>query len=122
MPATSPKILRSGSAGIQRERVEAPAGAAGQSTWTPVVGCADETSAHGRRCGLSVGRSSRRQPLTTGGPGGAGPPLGGEAHVPLLPGGSSLLSSRRGLTIEGLQVCPKEIRTLQMHRCHLALL
>src|SRR5262245_54510551 len=62
-------------------------GAAGPTTWTPVVGCADETSEHGRLCGLSVGRSSRRQPLTTGGPGGAGLPLGGPACPEVLPAG-----------------------------------
>src|SRR6266700_1815605 len=36
----------------------------------PVVGLADETSAHSRLCGISLVRSSRRQPSTTERPGG----------------------------------------------------
>jgi len=68
--ATTPSSRgRPSAAGIRRERVEAPVGA-GPTTWTPVVGWADETSGHNRRCGVSLGRSSRRQPLTTGCPSG----------------------------------------------------
>ena len=51
------------SVGIRSERVEAVEGAAGRTTWTAVVGLADETSARGRLCGVSLVRSSRRQPL-----------------------------------------------------------
>jgi hypothetical protein len=65
------------SAGIRSERVEAW-GAAGQTTWTPVVGLANETSEDAVLCSISVGRSSRRQPSTTGGPGGDDMMLGGE--------------------------------------------
>lgn len=52
-------------------------GAAGHTTWTAVVGLADETSGRSRLCGVSLGRSSRRQPATTGCPGGDGLPPGG---------------------------------------------
>jgi len=64
--------------GIWRERVEA-VGAAGRTTWTPVVGLADETSERGRLCGVSLGRSSRRQPSTTVCPGGDDLSQGGVA-------------------------------------------
>jgi len=66
------------SVGIRRERVEA-VGAAGRTTWTAVVGLADETSARGGFCGVSLGRSSRRQPFTTACPGGDALPQGGGA-------------------------------------------
>ena len=66
------------SAGIRSERVEA-LGAAGRTTWTPVVGLADETSARGRLCSISLVRSSRRQPSTTACPGGDELPQGGGA-------------------------------------------
>ena len=55
--------------GIRSERVEA-GGAAGRTTWMPVVGEASETSAHSRLCGISLVRSSGRQPSTTERPGG----------------------------------------------------
>ncbi len=54
-------------------------GAAGRSTWMPVVGLVDETSARGRLCGVSLVRSSRRQPSTTERPGGDDRPQGGGA-------------------------------------------
>jgi hypothetical protein len=66
------------SVGIRSERVEA-VGAAGRPTWTAVVGLADETSARGRLCGVSLVRSSRRQPSTTACPGGDDLPQGGVA-------------------------------------------
>jgi hypothetical protein len=66
------------SAGIRSERVEA-LGAAGRTTWTPVVGLADETSERGRLCSISLVRSSRRQPSTTACPGGDDLPQGGGA-------------------------------------------
>src|SRR5260221_5825060 len=66
------------SAGIRSERVEA-LGAAGRTTWTPVVGLADETSERGRLCSISLVRSSRRQPSTTACPGGDDLPQGGVA-------------------------------------------
>ena len=66
------------SAGIWSERVEA-LGAAGRTTWTPVVGLADETSERGRLCSISLVRSSRRQPSTTACPGGDELPQGGGA-------------------------------------------
>ncbi len=66
------------SVGIRRERVEA-VGAAGRTTWTAVVGLADETSARRGFCGVSLGRSSRRQPFTTACPGGDALPQGGGA-------------------------------------------
>jgi hypothetical protein len=66
------------SVGIRSERVEA-AGAAGRTTWIAVVGWADETSARSRLCGVSLVRSSRRQPLTTACPGGDALPQGGGA-------------------------------------------
>jgi len=65
--------------GIWSERVEAVEGAAGRSTWMPVVGLADETSERGRLCGISLVRSSRRQPFTTACPGGDDLPQGGVA-------------------------------------------
>ena len=74
-----PGVERPGSVGIWSERVEA-VGAAGRTTWTPVVGLADETSARGRLCGVSLVRSSRRQPSTTEGPGGGDLPQGGVAR------------------------------------------
>jgi len=49
----------SGFAGIWSERVEAW-GAAGRTTWIPVVGLADETSARRGFCSISLVRSSRR--------------------------------------------------------------
>ncbi len=64
------------SVGIRSERVEA-GGAAGRTTWTAVVGLADETSARSRLCGVSLVRSSRRQPSTTACPGGDDLPQGG---------------------------------------------
>jgi hypothetical protein len=67
------------SVGIRSERVEAVEGAAGRTTWTAVVGLADETSARGRLCGVSLVRSSRRQPSTTACPGGDDLPQGGGA-------------------------------------------
>ncbi|MFL5657084.1 MAG: hypothetical protein ACJ8CB_23235 [Ktedonobacteraceae bacterium] len=67
------------SVGIRSERVEAVEGAAGRTTWTAVVGLADETSARGRLCGVSLVRSSRRQPSTTACPGGDDLPQGGVA-------------------------------------------
>jgi hypothetical protein len=70
------KGKRLGSAGILSERVEA-LGASGHTTWTPVVGLADETSGDAVLCSISVVRSSRRQPSTTGGPGGDDLTLGG---------------------------------------------
>ena len=66
------------SVGIRSERVEA-VGAAGRTTWTAVVGLADETSERGRLCGVSLVRSSRRQPSTTACPGGDDLPQGGGA-------------------------------------------
>ncbi len=54
-------------------------GAAGRTTWMPVVGLADETSAHSRLCGISLVRSSRRLPSTTERPGGDDLPQGGVA-------------------------------------------
>src|SRR5258708_12080369 len=64
------------SVGIWSERVEA-VGAAGRTTWTPVVGLADETGDRGTLCGISLVPSSRRQPSPTEGPGGADLPQGG---------------------------------------------
>jgi len=66
------------SVGIRRERVEV-VGAAGRTTWTAVGGLADETSARRGFCGVSLGRSSRRQPFTTACPGGDALPQGGAA-------------------------------------------
>ncbi len=66
------------SVGIRSERVEA-VGAAGRTTWTAVVGLADETSARRGFCGVSLVRSSRRQPSTTACPGGDALPQGGGA-------------------------------------------
>ena len=70
---------RPSSAGIGSERVEAFGGAAGRTTWTPVVGLADETSERRWLCGISLVRSSRQEPSTTGCPGGDGLPQGGGA-------------------------------------------
>ena len=67
------------SVGIRSERVEAVEGAADRTTWTAVVGEASETSARGRLCGVSLVRSSRRQPSTTACPGGDDLPQGGVA-------------------------------------------
>jgi hypothetical protein len=66
------------SVGIRSERVEA-VGAACRTTWTAVVGWADETSARRGFCGVSLVRSSRRQPSTTACPGGDDLPQGGGA-------------------------------------------
>ena len=63
--------------GVSESRHE---GAAGRTTWMPVVGLADETSERGRLCGISLVRSSRRQPSTTECPGGDDLPQGGVAH------------------------------------------
>jgi len=71
-------VERPYSAGIRSERVEA-LGAAGRTTWTPVVGLADETSERGRFCSISLVRSSRRQLSTTACPGGDDLPQGGGA-------------------------------------------
>jgi hypothetical protein len=73
------------SVGIWSERVEAW-GAAGRTTWTPVVGLADETSERGRLCGISLVRSSRRQPSTTECPGGDDLPQGGVVTSVILSG------------------------------------
>jgi hypothetical protein len=54
-------------------------GAAGHTIWTPVVGLADQTSAPSSSCGISLVRSSRRQPSTTECPDGDDLPLGGVA-------------------------------------------
>jgi hypothetical protein len=72
------RVGRPCSVGIRSERVEA-VGAAGRTTWIAVVGLADETSARGRLCGVSLVRSSRRQPSTTACPGGDDLPQGGVA-------------------------------------------
>src|SRR5713226_5234838 len=61
-------------------------GAAGRTTWTPVVGLADETSERGRLCGISLVRSSRRQPSTTECPGGDDLPQGGVVASVILSG------------------------------------
>ena len=53
-------------------------GAAGHTTWMPVVGWADETSGGTVFCSLSVVRSSRHQPATTERPGGDDLSLWGE--------------------------------------------
>src|SRR6266478_9739997 len=71
------------SVGIRSERVEA-VGAAGRTTWTPVVGLADETSERGRFCSLSLVRSSRHQPSTTACPGGDDLPQGGVVALVIL--------------------------------------
>ncbi len=73
-----PGVERPCSAGIRSERVEA-LGATGRTTWTPVVGLADETSERGFLCSISLVRSSRRQPSTTERPGGDALPQGGVA-------------------------------------------
>ncbi len=75
------------SVGIRSERVEA-VGAAGRTTWIAVVGLADETSARGRLCGVSLVRSSRRQPSTTACPGGDDLPQGG-GRIHLLCGSTN---------------------------------
>ena len=46
------------------------------TTWMPVVGLVAETSARGRLCGVSLGRSSRHEPATTVRPGGDAPVAG----------------------------------------------
>lgn len=51
-------------------------GAAGHTTWTPVVGLADETSARRAFCGISLVRSSRHQLFATECPGGDDLPQG----------------------------------------------
>src|SRR5260370_40034432 len=63
--------------GVSESRHE---GAADRTTWTPVVGLADETSERGGLCGISPVRSSRRQPSTTECPGGDDLPQGGGPH------------------------------------------
>ena len=87
------------SVGIRSERVEAVEGAAGRTTWTAVVGLADETSARGRLCGVSLVRSSRRQPSTTACPGGDDLPQGG------------------GAAFTGCVAAPTEERTLEIVTC-----
>jgi hypothetical protein len=87
------------SVGIRRERVEAVEGAADRTTWTAVLGLADETSARGRLCGVSLVRSSRRQPSTTACPGGDDLPQGGVA------------------TCTGCVAAPTEERTLEIVTC-----
>jgi hypothetical protein len=74
---------RPSSAGIWSERVEASGGAAGRTTWMPVVGLADETSGRSSFCGISLVRSSRRQPSTTERPGGDDLPQG-EVVAPIF--------------------------------------
>ena len=66
------------SVGIRSERVEA-VGAAGRTTWTAVVGLADETSGRRWLCGVSLVRSSRQEPSTTACPGADDLPQGGGA-------------------------------------------
>ena len=87
------------SVGIRSERVEAVEGAADRTTWTAVVGLADETSARGRLCGVSLVRSSRRQPSTTACPGGDDLPQGGVA------------------AFTGCVAAPPEERTLEIVTC-----
>ena len=87
------------SVGIRSERVEAVEGAADRTTWTAVVGLADETSARGRLCGVSLVRSSRRQPSTTACPGGDDLPQGGVA------------------AFTGCVAAPTEERTLEIVTC-----
>ena len=84
-PIAESRVGRPCSAGIRSERVEA-VGAAGRTTWTPVVGLADETSERGRFCSLSLVRSSRRQPSTTECPGGDALPQGGPVASIILSG------------------------------------
>src|SRR5258708_26265095 len=57
-----------------------------RSTWTPVVGLADETSARRWLCGIPLVRSSPRQPSTTVGPGGDAPFAGGGPIAAALAG------------------------------------
>ena len=83
LPWASVGLWKSGvewpcSVGIRSERVEA-VGAAGRTIWTALVGLADETSARRGFCGVSLVRSSRRQPSTTACPGGDDLPQGGGA-------------------------------------------
>jgi len=87
------------SVGIRSERVEAVEGAAGRTTWIAVVGLADETSARGRLCGVSLVRSSRRQPSTTACPGGDDLPQGG------------------GAACTGCVAAPTKERTLEIVTC-----
>ena len=87
------------SVGIRSERVEAVEGAAGRTTWIAVVGLADETSARGRLCGVSLVRSSRRQPSTTACPGGDDLPQGG------------------GAAFTGCVAAPTKERTLEIVTC-----
>ena len=87
------------SVGIQSERVEAVEGAAGRTTWIAVVGEASETSERGRLCGVSLVRSSRRQPSTTACPGGDDLPQGG------------------GAAFIGCVAAPPEERTLESVTC-----
>jgi hypothetical protein len=70
----------------------------------PVVGLADETSGRGFLCGISLVRSSRRQPLTTACPGGDGLPQGGEEpiHLPVsAPDGPLISRTSLGTIIDG---------------------
>jgi hypothetical protein len=87
------------SVGIRSERVEAVEGAAGRTTWIAVVGLADETSERGRLCGVSLVRSSRRQPSTTACPGGDDLPQGG------------------GAACTGCVAAPTKERTLEIVTC-----
>jgi hypothetical protein len=87
------------SVGIRSERVEAVEGAAGCTTWIAVVGLADETSERGRLCGVSLVRSSRRQPSTTACPGGDDLPQGG------------------GAACTGCVAAPTKERTLEIVTC-----
>jgi len=87
------------SVGIRSERVEAVEGAADRTTWTAVVGEASETSARRGFCGVSLVRSSRRQPSTTACPGGDDLPQGG------------------GAACTGCVAAPTEERTLEIVTC-----
>src|SRR6266566_4830956 len=82
---SGPALWASGVSELRHE------GAAGRTTWMPVVGLADETSAHSRLCGISLVRSSRRQPSTTERPGGDDLPQGG--------GCTDLLSGRTDVSV-----------------------
>ena len=64
------------SVGIRSERVEAGGGDRRVRAFLPVVGLPAETSELGRLCGISLVRSSRRQPSTTARPGGDAPVAG----------------------------------------------
>ena len=68
-------------------------GAAGRTTWMPVIGLADETSRCGWLCSIPVVRSSRHQPFITERPGGDGLLQGGGRRS--FPGVSLLSASCR---------------------------